>query len=79
MASELCNKVRELGLSESEVLDPDKVAVYLVKRDGDKSVVERLRVTSEGIPEEEFAKVTEELTNERAKILLLSEKRGGLP
>ena len=78
MASELREKMKKLGLSESEILDPDKVAVYLVRPEGGKAVVERLSVTSEGIPEEEFAKVTEELADERAKILLLSEKRASL-
>ena len=78
MASTLGEKIKELGLSESEIIDSSKVAVYLIRIDRTKAVAERLTVTSEGIPEEEFAKVTEELADERAKILLLSEKRASL-
>ena len=75
MASEVREEAKKLGLNESEILDPDKVAVYLVKPDGTKAVVERLEVTSRGIPEEEFAKVTEELSEERARILTLSRRK----
>jgi len=61
-------KARELGYLESEILDPDKVAVYLVKPEGCKAVVERLNVTSEGIPEDEFAEIAAEIADERARI-----------
>jgi hypothetical protein len=61
-------RLREMGYDEGEVLSPDKVAVYLVKAEGDRAVVERLRVTEDGIPEDEFTKVVEELLGERGRI-----------
>jgi predicted protein tyrosine phosphatase len=39
-----------------------------VRTEGDKAVVEKLQVTKEGIPEDEFAKVAEELLGERGRI-----------
>ncbi len=69
MLSKSHDKAKELGIDESEILDPDEVAVYLVKPEGKKATIERLEVTSDGIPEEEFTKVAEELSEERARIL----------
>lgn len=62
-------KMRELGYDESEALDPGKVAAYLVRAEGRKAVLEHLEVGPEGIPEDEFAKVAEELARERARLL----------
>ena len=62
-------KIRELGYDKSEILDPNMVSAYLVRAEGTKAVLEPLEVEPEGIPEEEFAKVAEELANERAKLL----------
>jgi len=75
MASEIREEAKKLGLDESEILDPDKVAVYLVRPEDTKAVVERLEVTPEGVPEEEFAKVMEELSEERARIVTLSRRK----
>jgi hypothetical protein len=61
-------RLREMGYDESEVLSPDEVAVYLVRAEGGRAVVERLRVTEDGIPEDEFTKVVEELLGERGRI-----------
>jgi hypothetical protein len=61
-------RLREMGYDEGEVLPPDKVAVYLVRAEGGRAVVERLRVTEDGIPEDEFTKVVEELLGERGRI-----------
>jgi hypothetical protein len=61
-------RLREMGYDEGEVLSPDKVAVYLVRAEGGRAVVERLRVTEDGIPEDEFTKVVEELLGERGRI-----------
>ena len=46
-------------------LRPDKVAVYLLKRDGNYTKVERVKVDEDGISEDEFTKVAEELLDER--------------
>ena len=59
---------RELGYSEREALPPEYVAAYLMRIDGDKAVVERLEISEDGIPEDEFAKVSEELLGERSRI-----------
>jgi predicted ATPase len=61
-------RLKRLGYTEEEVLPPESVAAYLVRTEGDKAVVEKLQVTKEGIPEDEFAKVAEELLGERGKI-----------
>jgi predicted ATPase len=61
-------RLREMGYDEGEVLSPDDVAVYLVRAEGGSAVVERLRVTEDGIPEDEFTKVVEELLGERGRI-----------
>ncbi len=63
------SKVKELGYLESEVISPDKVAAYLVKAEGSKAVLESLSIDSYGIPEDEFAKVSEELLEERSRIV----------
>ena len=67
-------KLGVLGYSKAEVLSPEKVAAYLVRTEGDKAVVERLHVTEDGIPEEEFSKVAEELLGERSRIYEVLEK-----
>jgi predicted ATPase len=58
----------EVRAVEGGRLDPADVAAYLVKVEGGKAVVERLEVTDEGIPEDEFARVAEELLSEQARI-----------
>ena len=62
-------KAKELNLEETETINPGKVTAYLIKAQGTKAIIERLEVGPEGIPEEEFAKIAEELAEERAKIL----------
>jgi len=61
-------RLKRLGYTKEEVLSPESVAAYLVRAEGDKAVVEKLQVTKEGIPEDEFAKVAEELLGERGRI-----------
>jgi len=61
-------RLKRLGYTKEEVLPPESVAAYLVRAEGDKAVVEKLQVTGEGIPEDEFAKVAEELLGERGRI-----------
>ncbi|WP_236752359.1 AAA family ATPase [Acidianus sp. HS-5] len=46
-------------------LEPNKVAVYLLRREGEFSKAEKVRVDEEGISEEEFTKVAEEILDER--------------
>jgi len=64
-------KLKELGYEEHEVIEPNKVAAYLIRQENDKSIVERLNVTSEGIPEEDFAEIAAEITDERARIYFM--------
>ena len=59
----------EAPISGIEALSPAKVSVYLVKKQRSKVSLEKLEVSEEGILEEEFAKIAEELAEERAKIL----------
>jgi predicted ATPase len=61
-------RLKRLGYTKEEVLPPESVAAYLVRTEGDKALVEKLQVTREGIPEDEFAKVAEELLGERGRI-----------
>ena len=62
-------KIRELGYAENEALNPNMVAAYLVKAMDRGAIVERLAVGPEGIPEDKFTKIAEELAEERARIL----------
>ncbi|WP_054843300.1 AAA family ATPase [Vulcanisaeta souniana] len=70
-ASGLSDKeLKRRGLDRSDVLSPDKVAVYLVKAEPEKgaSVLERIPVSIDGIEEEEFSKVATELAEESSLI-----------
>jgi len=51
-----------------DILSPRKISTYLLKLEGEKSIVERLVIDESGIPDEEFAKVVEEPIEERARI-----------
>jgi hypothetical protein len=57
-----------LGFRGAEAIDPSMVAAYLVVAEGRRAVVRELRVEDTGIPEDEFAKVSEELLEERSRI-----------
>jgi len=62
------DKLLKLGYGEKEVLKPEMVAVYLIKAVDDKAVVEPIEVTENGILEEEFGKIAEELLSERDRL-----------
>ncbi|ADI31967.1 AAA family ATPase [Staphylothermus hellenicus] len=62
-------KAEKLGYRRDEVLKPDMVSAYLVRAEDGKAVLDRLEVGDEGISEDEFVKVAEELAEERSKIL----------
>jgi len=62
-------RAESLGFHKGEALNPEDVAVYLVKAEDGKAVLERLEVTSEGVSEEEFSRIARELAEERARIL----------
>ena len=66
--SRIKNKAKELGFDENEVISPENVIAYLIKAEGDKATVQELEIKDTGIPEDEFAKITEELLDKRAKI-----------
>ncbi len=57
-----------LGFRGVEAIDPSMVAAYLVVAEGRRAVVRELRVEDTGIPEDEFARVSEELLEERSRI-----------
>jgi hypothetical protein len=59
---------KRLGFSGAKAIDPSMVAAYLVVAEGRRAVVRELRVEDTGIPEDEFAKVAEELLEERSRI-----------
>jgi len=61
------DRVKELDLSKV-ALNPDVVSAYLITVDDGKAVVHELRVEDTGIPEDEFAKISEELLEERSKL-----------
>ena len=69
-------KIKEFGYESQDVLRPEQVAVYLFKPTPGGTVVERLEITEEGIPEEEFAKIAEELCEESARIYYVKEGGG---
>jgi len=52
---------KKLGYRDVEVISPEMVAVYHLVDDGGKVVAKRLSVDYTGIPEDEFAKVAEEI------------------
>jgi len=66
--SRIKDKAKELGFDENEVINPENVIAYLVKAEGDKAIVKELEIKDTGIPEDEFARVIEELIDKRAKI-----------
>jgi predicted ATPase len=66
--SKIKEKAGKYGFNESEVIDPESVATYLVKFKGGKSVVKELEITDKGILEEEFSEVVKELADQRAWI-----------
>jgi len=62
------NVVKKLGYRDVEVLRPEAVAAYLVKIEDGRAVVERLEVDYTGIPEDEFAKVAEDILRTRNEL-----------
>ena len=52
---------KKLGYEDDEWLKPSEVSAYLFKFKKKRAVTERLRVTEEGIPDEELTKVAEEI------------------
>ncbi len=68
LSSESDEKLRELGYTREDIIEPDNVAAYLIRPEGRKAVVEKLEVTSDGIPEDEFAKIAMEILDERTRI-----------
>jgi hypothetical protein len=67
--SNVSKDVREkLSYRDAEVLKPEAVAAYLVKAEGNRSVVERLEVDYTGIPEDEFARMAEEILEIRNEL-----------
>jgi len=62
------DEVRRMGYEDDEQLKPSEVGVYLFRFDGKWAVTERLRVTEEGIPDDELIRVAEEIYGIYTKI-----------
>lgn len=56
------------GYDKSDYLDPEEVAVYLFKRTDNGTRIKQLEMTEDGIPQEEFLRVEEELYKELIKL-----------
>ena len=67
--SEKRDLLSSLGYNEYEVIKPEMVSAYLIKQRNKESVVEKLEINHEGIPEDEFTKVSGEIVDERSEIL----------
>jgi predicted ATPase len=59
--------IKKLGYRDTEVLKPEAVAAYLARVEGNKVVVQRLNV-DDGIPEDVFVRVAEEILKVRNEI-----------
>jgi hypothetical protein len=68
LSSKSREDIEKLGFRESDALKPENVSVYLFRISGRESYAEKLSVSEEGIPQEEFSKVVNELLEERARI-----------
>jgi len=66
--SKVKGRAERLGFRGAEAINPAMVAAYLVVAEDRRAVVRELRVEDTGIPEDEFAKITEELLEERSRI-----------
>ena len=62
-------RAKGLGYSEGEVLKPSDVAAYLIEAKEGGAALKKLEVGEEGIPDEEFSRIANELAEERARIL----------
>jgi len=62
-------EVVEMGYDPSIALRPEQVSAYLAKANGRKATLERLEVTAEGIPEDEFTTIAGELAEERSRLI----------
>jgi predicted ATPase len=60
--------IKKLSYRDTEVLKPEAVAAYLVKAEGNRAVVEQLDVDYTGIPEDEFARMAEEILEIRNEL-----------
>ena len=61
-------EVKAAGFDESDRLEPYKVGVYLFRFDDRGSMTEELRVTEEGIPDDEFSRVAEAIHGTYTKL-----------
>jgi predicted ATPase len=59
---------KKLGYRDAEIIKPEQVAAYLVKAEDGRAAVERLEADYMGIPEDEFAKVAEEILEIRNEL-----------
>ncbi len=63
--------LEKYGYHRLELLDPNDVAIYLIQRDDEKktSRIVPIEVTEEGIVEDEFYKITEEMQREHLRAI----------
>jgi len=66
---------KELGYSEEELIEPDMVRAYLLKKADDHVEVVELPVMEDGFDESAFEEVAEELFRERSEVMRLLEEK----
>ncbi len=61
-------EIQKLGYTRDRILSPDNVAVYYFKPTNDGVAIEKVEVTEEGIPDDAFRAIIEELYRETMDI-----------
>lgn len=72
---ELNNQIMASTKEHSEGLSYDKIAAYLIRREGNEAVIETIQVGPYGIPEDEFARVAEELATRRGLLAVKQQQQ----
>ena len=60
------DKASRLGLSPSDLIDPESIAAYATRIKNSYVELEKLQVDEAGIPEDEFAEIVHEMAVERS-------------
>ena len=61
-------EIKKLGYKPEHTINPQNIAVYNFHKEDDKVIVEPVKVTHEGIPDDTFRKIIEELYEETMNI-----------
>lgn len=70
----MLNRLSNIVL-EGKILTRNKVAVYLFKREGNGYITERIKIGKEGIPDDEFLRVYDQLYKEYMSLIYASQVR----